>query len=131
MKKEKSCGCIIIENDKVLLVKQIDGHISFPKGHIEKNEQEKETALREVYEETGIKVNIIDDTRYVQKYIIDNKIEKEVVYFLAKKVEGTLKKQDSEILELGFYDINKALLMLTYEDTKNLFLRVLKDNNLL
>lgn len=36
MKKEKSCGCIVIDKDKVLLVKQNDGHTAFPKGHVEK-----------------------------------------------------------------------------------------------
>lgn len=36
MKYEKSCGCIIIKDGKVLLVKQQKGHWDFPKGHVEK-----------------------------------------------------------------------------------------------
>ena len=40
-KKEKSCGCIIIENDKVLLIQQVKGHWGFPKGHMEKGETEQ------------------------------------------------------------------------------------------
>jgi len=51
---EKSCGCIIINNGKVLLVKQTKGHWGFPKGHVEANETEEETAIREVKEELGI-----------------------------------------------------------------------------
>ena len=54
--KEKSCGCIIIENKKVLLVQQKKGRWGFPKGHVENNETEKETALREVKEETNNKI---------------------------------------------------------------------------
>jgi 8-oxo-dGTP pyrophosphatase MutT (NUDIX family) len=47
---------------KILLVK----HPKFnkwvqPGGHIEENETPEETALREVYEETGIRVNILGD----------------------------------------------------------------------
>ena len=61
MKKEKSCGCIVIDNDKVLLVKQNDGHTAFPKGHIEQGETEEECALRETFEETGLKVKIIEN----------------------------------------------------------------------
>ena len=36
MKKEKSCGCIIIENEKVLLIKDTNGNWGFPKGQLEK-----------------------------------------------------------------------------------------------
>lgn len=36
MKKEKSCGTIIIDSNKrVLLVKQRSGWVGFPKGHME------------------------------------------------------------------------------------------------
>ena len=34
--REKSCGCIIINKNKVLLIKQTKGHWGFPKGHVEK-----------------------------------------------------------------------------------------------
>ncbi len=34
MEREKSCGCIIVEDGKVLLVKQTKGHWGFPKGHV-------------------------------------------------------------------------------------------------
>ena len=50
--REKSCGCIIINKNKVLLIKQTKGHWGFPKGHVEKDETEIETAIREVKEET-------------------------------------------------------------------------------
>ena len=50
------------ENKKILLVK----HKKFnrwaqPGGHIEENETPEETALRETYEETGIKVKLIGE----------------------------------------------------------------------
>ena len=54
MKHEKSCGCIIIEDKKVLLIKQTNGIWGFPKGHVEENETELQTAEREVKEETGL-----------------------------------------------------------------------------
>ena len=41
MKKEKSCGTIIIENNKVLLIQQTDNAWGFPKGHVENNEKEQ------------------------------------------------------------------------------------------
>ena len=53
---EKSCGCIIIDKDRVLLVKHNAGHWDFPKGHMEDGETEIETAIREVKEETNLDV---------------------------------------------------------------------------
>ena len=50
MKQEKSCGCIIVDDQKVLLISSKDdnGNIfwSFPKGHQEEGETDFETAIR-------------------------------------------------------------------------------------
>ena len=43
MKHEKSCGAVIIKNNKVLVLQQVAGHWGFPKGHVEKGETEVET----------------------------------------------------------------------------------------
>ena len=58
LKKEKACGCIIIENGQVLLIQQTEGHWGFPKGHVEEGETELETAIREVKEETNLDVEV-------------------------------------------------------------------------
>ena len=46
MKYEKSCGAVIFEGDKVLVIQQVKGHWGFPKGHVEDGETEVETAIR-------------------------------------------------------------------------------------
>jgi len=61
MKREKSCGALVVrkngENfDLVLLRHRFGGHWSFPKGHVEAGESERQTALREVREETGLAI---------------------------------------------------------------------------
>ena len=38
-----------------------NGHWCFTKGHMEKDESMKQTALREVFEETGLMVTLISD----------------------------------------------------------------------
>lgn len=127
MRKEKSCGCIVIDDDKVLLVKQNDGHTAFPKGHMEKGETEEECAIRETFEETGLKVKILNGYRYMQSYFVKRDVLKEVVYFLAEQKEGTLKKQDEEIKSLGFYSFEDAIFMISYKDTISLFYKVIQD----
>ena len=60
MNFEKSCGAVVFveENSSVryLLMCSMEGVYGFPKGHMEGNETEIETALREVREETGIEL---------------------------------------------------------------------------
>ena len=64
LKKEKSCGCIIIKDKKVLLVYEKNRNFwGFPKGHMEDGETEIETALREVKEEVGLDVEIDHNTQ--------------------------------------------------------------------
>ena len=59
MKREKSCGVLVLRRQEeelyvVLLRHRFGGHWSFPKGHVEAGESERQTALREVREETGL-----------------------------------------------------------------------------
>ncbi len=129
MNIERCCGCIIINNnDKVLLVLQRKSKCwSFPKGHVENNETEIETALREVKEETGIDVNIEASKRYELTYKINNSTNKNVVYFIARPLNANVKIQEKEILDYKWCDINKVVETLTYENTKDLFKKVIKD----
>lgn len=121
MEKEKSCGCIIVDNNQVLLVKHNGGHWGFPKGHVEKNETEEQTAIREVKEETNLDVEIINNKRYVEEYITNKGRKKEVVYFIAKKIGGEIKKQEEEIQEIKWFNIEEAIEMITYEGSRKIF----------
>ena len=60
MAKELSSGIVVFFRSKksieYLLLKHIQGHWSFPKGHIEEGETLEETAIRETFEETGIAI---------------------------------------------------------------------------
>ncbi len=127
MEKEKSCGCIIIENDKVLLLQQVEGHWGFPKGHMEKNETEIQTALREVKEETNLDVEIDKKKRYNEYYITNRGSQKEVVLFIAKKIGGEIKVQEEEIRNIKWLLFKEAEQTITYESTKELFRKVLED----
>ena len=89
MKQEKSCGCIIIDNQKILLiyVKDDDGNIfwGFPKGHQEEGETDFETAIRETKEETNLDVEIIDEKPIMANHIINNStINKQILLFISR-----------------------------------------------
>ena len=130
VKKEKSCGCIIIKNGKVLLIQQTEGHWGFPKGHMELGETEIETAKREVKEETNIDVEINKDKRYVLEYTTDKGILKEVVLFIAKKINGDERYQVSEIKTMELLTDKDAIDRITYDNTRELLKRVLREEKL-
>lgn len=127
LRKEKACGCVVIENEKVLLIKQTKGHWGLPKGHVEEGETEHETAIREVKEETNYDVEIVNEKRFVERYIIDNKIDKEVVYFIAKKIGGEAEKQESEVTDIKWCSFDEAIETVTFDNLKQLLKNVYKE----
>ena len=132
MKKyEKSCGVVVLNKKekivKVLLVHHKKGHWGIPKGHMEKGETEEETALREVLEETGITVTLLEGFREVIHYCPYQNVEKDVVFFLGKAVEEVIKIQEEELLEALWVDIEKSLNMITYKEEKEVIKKVLQE----
>lgn len=123
MKKEKSCGAVVYrEKDsacEVLLIKHKNGgHWAFPKGHVEKKETEEETALREIWEETGLRVSLDTNFRHVVTYSPKAHVMKDVVYFAAKVKEGEMRAQPEEVMEIRWETPDKALETVTYENDK-------------
>ena len=126
---EKSCGCIIIKNGKVLLVYETNAKIwGFPKGHVEEGETEIETALREVKEEVNLKPVIYEDYKYVINYIVKENVPKEVVYFLADVEEDMVVTRDGEIDMAGWFTQKEALKVLEFDDLKEILNKAFEDS---
>lgn len=127
MANEKSCGVIIVDNDKVLLVKQKkSGYFNFPKGHMENLETEVETAIREVKEETNLDVKIDESKRFEISYEIKNGVLKTVVYFLGTIIGGYICAQESEISDIIWVEIDKVEDLLGFDNLKVLWRKVCK-----
>lgn len=126
MIKEKSCGGIVyrIKNVKVeyLLIKNLNNKWSFPKGHVENDETEVETALREIKEETNATVSIDSNFRMINTYTLINNHIKDVVIFVAKYESGKIKPQRAEIKKAIWMDYKKALLVMSFERDKEIFI---------
>lgn len=128
LKKEKSCGCIIIKNNKVLLVYEKNRNFwGFPKGHMEKGENEIETALREVKEEVGLDVEIDIEKRYQLNYIIRDEIDKTTVLYIATPKNEEIIMQESEIENIKWCNFEETLNTLTFDNWKEMFKEVIKD----
>lgn len=75
---------VLIEENKVALIKRIrEGSIYyvFPGGGIEEGETPEQATVREVYEELGVRINIINHLENVYYYGMQH-------YFLAEITEG-------------------------------------------
>ena len=123
MGKEKSCGALVYckqdEKTRLLLIKHKQGgHWSFPKGHVEKNETEIQTAKREVKEETGVSIEILDGFREQVNYSPRPGVSKDVVYFLGYASDSNTVRQESEISELRWIDFERSNEYLTYENDR-------------
>ena len=127
MNYEICCGSVVFNDNKVLIIKHKYGHISFPKGHVEGNETEEETAIREVREETGIDIEIINDKKYYVQYENDNNSIEKVTYFIGKMIGGKLNPQLNEINSCFFEDENKVSDLITYDNDREMYLDILKD----
>ena len=125
MKHEKSCGVIAFLKEgadtRVLLIcHRYGGHWAFPKGHFEQNETEHETALRELREETGAEVQLVDGYREVTTYSPGRGISKDVVFFVGEMTGGALRAQPEEVRSVKLLPYDTALARLTYEADKKL-----------
>jgi len=132
--KEFSTGAIIFRKEKeqtlFLLIYSGRNRIwGFPKGHIEPGEAEKDAALREVKEETGIaELRFVDGFREEDIYQAvsnrgpyrGNTIEKHSVYFLCEtKIMGIV-VDASEIADHKWLGIIEAEKLLIFDSLKRI-----------
>lgn len=124
MEKEKSCGAVIytMKDNRIifLLSKMGLGHTSLTKGHVEGDETEKETAAREILEETSLTPEIDTSFRKVITYSPKEDVMKDVVFFVAKLKEYKKPKDlhDDEVVGFIWADYPKAIKKLTFDSDK-------------
>ena len=129
MTREKSCGAVVFTKTsgkiKYLLISSPDGIYGFPKGHIKIGETEEETALREVFEETSVKIELIDGFKKSDEYLIPEKNDtiKQVIYFLGKFQNQNVVYQSEELSGAYLVSYAEAKELLQFESLK----RILKE----
>ncbi len=128
MLEEVSAGVLVYRESqpiKYLLLHYPAGHWDFPKGHVEANESMKETALRELREETGIgddEIELRNGFKETIDYLYKKRGElshKKVVFFLGKteKEEVKISEEHQGYLWLSF---EKAKQKVTFRNAKKL-----------
>ena len=122
---------------KIALVWQNGNSWAFPKGGIEPGETLRQTALREIEEETGLgpaDLQFVKDLGSYVRYSIGKDGTGEdtsrppstrtLFFFTTEKTE--MKPQDAEVSEARFVSIDEALKMLTHPKDRD-FLESVRD----
>jgi 8-oxo-dGTP pyrophosphatase MutT (NUDIX family) len=106
MIKEKSVGAVIFRKDKeikylLLHYRYKTDYWDFPKGNIEKGEEEEDTVRREIKEETGIEdIKFVDGFKEKISYFYRREgelVSKEVVYFLIETSISEVKISEEHV----------------------------------
>ncbi|MEM3374722.1 MAG: NUDIX domain-containing protein [Candidatus Woesearchaeota archaeon] len=127
IQKETSAGIVVFysdsENVEYLILHYEEGHWDLPKGHVEGKETLEEAATRETFEETGLKIKIINGFKEHISYIFKDKYKnfrlvKKDVYFFVGKTEKKEVKLSKEHIGYEWLSFEKAMKKITYENTK-------------
>ena len=135
MQREKSCGALVLRHDEngknyILMIRhKAGGHRSFPKGHMERGETEHMTAIREVYEETGVQIRIHSNFRETVHYHPLPGVSKEVVYFLTETRQTEIRPRLGEIAQVEWVPLEQAEASLTHENDKTVLRAAIKRIN--
>lgn len=103
----------------------IDGRSKWklPKGIVEKGESLKETALREVREETGLTGEVVTNIGRIEYWFYwrprKKRYHKYVHFFLIRHTGGDETQHDWEIEEVRWFAIDEAVEKLTYKSEKD------------
>lgn len=124
---EYSCGAVVFTREngciRFVIIRSKEGFYGFPKGHREGAESEEETALREILEETGLTVTLLDGFRAedYHPFACDGETRmKHVVYFLAKYAHQTPTAQASELDSIRLMDYDAAMNAFQFENSRRI-----------
>lgn len=136
MKSEVSAGGVVVFGNTILLLKKYNGDWVLPKGRVEAGESFDKTALREVFEETSVKAEIvkyIGSVQYTFRNSRDKNPEDDLVsktvhwYVMTAKSMHCAPLHSEGFVEAKFVHFDRVLKIMKYADEKKIIRRALKE----
>ncbi len=127
MKEAVSCGGVVIYRGKILLLfinyhNRYEGWV-LPKGTVESGEDYKDTAVREVKEESGANGTIVE---YLGACEYDFRAQDEMIkktvhwYLMAGDSYHNKPQKEENFTDSGFYKYHEAYYLLKYDNERNM-----------
>ena len=121
--QRNSGGAVVIEKNHVLLCQGYRGW-SFPKGKIEQGETLRETAIRETFEETGIRIALEKNFEAVVPSAKPGDT-RTVTFFLGRSLDGMKVPDPDEVEYAAWIPVEKALEMIQYAPDREVLVKAL------
>lgn len=101
-----------------VLVEERDGHFGLPKGHVEPGETLRQTALREIREETGIRPALLPYPPVEEKYDLPSGGKKRVIYYYCRFFGQTPVADTTQVNRVRLCPYSEAVALLTFEGAR-------------
>jgi mutator protein MutT len=132
-KEEVSAGGVVVRGEDVLVIvprkRAADGRkvLGLPKGHIDPGETAEQAAAREVREEGGVEVELVEELGEVRYWYTrgGRSVPKRVIFFLFKYLSGDPADHDHEIEDARWMNVQEALERLSYDGEREMVARAL------
>ena len=131
----QSAGGVVINRLHQIIVTQTEGVFwTMPKGRIEANEEPLNTAIREIYEETGISdLKLIKFLGSYKRSLLDKNLQpkpdawKTITVFLFHTDQNSLSPRDPNITAALWADKEHAIDLLTHPQDREFLLQMFPD----
>jgi len=133
LRREISAGGVVYFGNAILMLKKYNGDWVLPKGKIEEDEDIVETSVREVFEEGGVKADVV---KYLGKihYTFKNSwknneiVNKTVHWYLMKARSMHCNPQKEEgFIDARFIHIKRVATLAKYDDEKKIIEKAIKE----
>jgi 8-oxo-dGTP diphosphatase len=107
--------------DKILLIKRrtvpFKGYWALPGGRVDPGETVEQTIVREVKEETGLDVTVVNKIGDYHEQGVQDDVEYDYypACFLVKTTDGEIKKQESEIADIKLFSLDAIPEAMAFE----------------
>ena len=91
------------------------------------NSKKNMALLSDLVDKQDKELEIETNKRYTMEYVTDKGTLKQVVLFIAKCTGGEIKAQECEVNDIKWLDFDKAMQTITYDNTRELFKKILKE----
>jgi ADP-ribose pyrophosphatase YjhB (NUDIX family) len=132
--EETSAGGLVVDRSDArprgALIGRLDrrGRLlwSLPKGHVEEGETVEDTAVREIFEETGITGRVVAPLGTIDFWFVADgrRVHKTVHHFLLVAESGELSDEDVEVTEVAWVPLDEVPERLAYADERRLVAKV-------